>query len=141
MRQILKVTPSELKECVALAVGRVLKEEINRGEMLNEGLMDKIKDAVKTYGYPAALGILIVALHNYGISEAEIEQIESDMREHPEEYFGNTYDNGGLDYDADHANLPEDDDLSDDDDNSYDEYNDSYDEYDDTYYYDPGLNP
>lgn len=127
MRQTLKVTPSELKECVALAIGRILKEEINRGEMLNEGLMDKIKAAVKKYGFPAALGILTVTLHNYGMSDAEVEQIESDMRQNPDKYFGPTYDNGGLDYDAEHADLPEDGDLSDED--------------DDTYYYDSDLNP
>ena len=109
MRQMLNVTPSELKECVALAVGRILKEEIDNGEMLNEGLMDKIKAAVKKYGFAAALGILTVTLHNYGMTDAEVEQIESDMKENPDKYFGPTYDNGGLDYDSEHAGLPEDD--------------------------------
>ena len=112
MRQTLRVSDIELKECVTRAVGRVLKEEMNKGEILNEGVMDKIKAAVQKYGIPAALGIAALTLHQYGMSDAEVEEIEADMRENPDKYFGATYDNGGLDYDEEHAGL-EDDDLYD----------------------------
>ena len=100
MEKSFSVNNLELKECVARAVGRVLKEELSKGEVLTEGFMDKVKAAAMKYGIPAALGIAAMILNNeYGMSEEEVEKIEADMRENPDKYFGATYENGGLDYD------------------------------------------
>lgn len=107
MKQTLIVNRFELKECVARAVGRILNEEISEGEPLNEGLIDKIKVAAKKYGIPAALGILTVLGAKYGMSEEEIDQIEADMKVHPEKYFGPTEENGGIDDGDDIYHLPE----------------------------------
>ena len=104
MEKILTPNKKELKEAVARSVARILKEEVKKGTPINEGLLDKIRAAAVKYGIPAAIGIAAMYLGDkYGMSDAEVAQVEQDMKANPDKYFGKTYDNGGLDYDAEHS--------------------------------------
>ena len=109
MEKILTPNKQELKEAIARSIARILKEEVAKGQPLTEGFLDKVKTIASTYGLAAAIGIAGLYLSNeYGMSDSEVEQIEQDMKENPDKYFGPTYDNGGLDYDAEHAQYADD---------------------------------
>lgn len=97
MGQMLNITPSELKECVARAVGRILKEEVAKGEPLNENLLAKIKDIMKKYGPMAALGIATLTLQQCGVRAEQ--ELDKQVEEHYDDIYNPTYDNGALDSD------------------------------------------